>query len=169
MAFAFCYGLETVVIPKSVTEIKELAFEDCHKLKNIIILNDDVKIYDKSFQGVSGLCKKNDYFNKLDSKELQRLFGELPKYFIFSGVIDETSPAWKNLISAVKRDNSYFIPNWINLPENKDDSVKNAKLFLSLWKKVPLDKLDACIETSAFYGQIEANRIYNEYKARMYP
>ena len=53
--------------------------------------------------------------------------------------------------------------------ENKDNSVKNAKLFLSLWKKVPLNKLEACIEASDFYDQIEANKIYNEYKTLMYP
>ncbi|MDD3523238.1 MAG: leucine-rich repeat protein [Candidatus Cloacimonetes bacterium] len=53
--FAFCSGLTSVVIPESVTIIRDRAFENCTNLTSVIIPNSVTSIGNYAFSGCSGL------------------------------------------------------------------------------------------------------------------
>ena len=54
-AFWYCYGLTSVTIPNSVTSIGHTAFEDCSGLTSVTIPNSVTSIESSAFEGCSGL------------------------------------------------------------------------------------------------------------------
>ena len=54
--------VEEIIIPKNVQEIKTYSFRNCENLKNIIVLNDDIKIHDNAFIGCNNLVDETGFF-----------------------------------------------------------------------------------------------------------
>lgn len=58
-AFAYCTGLNSVIIPEGVTQIGQYAFKDCSNMTNIILPNNLTNIGEEAFNGCSSLTKIN--------------------------------------------------------------------------------------------------------------
>ena len=72
MAFCYCSGLTSVVIPNSVTSIGTSAFSDCYGLTSVVIPNSVTSIGEYAFSYCSGLTsiiveKDNKYYDSRDN------------------------------------------------------------------------------------------------------
>jgi len=156
-------SIKYLEIPEDVIEIGDHALSGWF-IHKIIFPSRIEKISESAFEDsrLGDVVGPKEFFNKQDKSWFLNRFGA-PVSMYFNGVIDKTSPAWSYFSGAIRR-NQWNI--WNEIINHND--VEKLELLLNVWKKAPLDILDAYMTFAQEHNLLEIMTVLLNYKNKHY-
>lgn len=133
--FHNCENLISVTLPQSVFIIDNVAFENCTRLEQVILPDRKLHINNHVFRNCPALCRMVTHNKKVFDVVWKQLTQAQRRNVILTAVSDRTADP--TLITKIKANRDFLLAE-----AAKEDAVETVTYLFSLYKEIPLEKLD---------------------------